>query len=117
MAPHQARQPVVGLAAGVLAGVGVRALPQLLLAIGVLVAATIVVRSRGMYLFASLSPRFWFISAIVVTLLGCDALAIAAAPVELHYQISVAASRLISQVLPLALLALIEPWRLAWTGR
>lgn len=108
---------VVGRLIPAIAGVGVRALPQLLLAIGVLAAAAIVVRSRGMHLSASLSPRFWFISAIVVTLLGCDVLAIAAAPVELHYQISVAASRLISQVLPLALLALIEPWRLAWPGR
>ena len=99
------------------AGVGVRTLPHLVLAVAVVAAAAVVTRSRRVSLLAVLSSRFWFVVAIVVTLLGFDALAIASAPVEVHYQISIAATRLISQVLPLGLLALIEPWRVAWGGR
>lgn len=55
-----------------------------------------------------LNGGFWFLVAVVVMQLAVDAVGIAAAPVEVHHQVAIAASRLISQVVPLTFLASLE---------
>lgn len=90
-------------------GLGARAaLPLLPFAALALIAAF---RPPGFTLDA-LRGRFYFVVLVAGVMLGMDAAAIAAAPVEVHHQLAIAGTRLVSQLLPLAFLASLDVWPL-----
>jgi hypothetical protein len=91
-------------------GLGLRAAPQLMLAV-IVIAGVILVRRRDPSFGQIFDRRFQFLAAMVLLMLAGDVLGLALAPLEIHYQVSVTASRLVMQAMPLILLALVEPWR------
>ena len=90
-----------------LGGLGLRAALPLAPFVALLVVAAL---SRSWQDLRGLGGRFWFLVAVLVIQLGVDAAAIAATPVEVHHQVAIAATRLVSQVLPLAFLASLDLW-------
>jgi hypothetical protein len=90
-------------------GLGLRAGLQVLLT-AVVIAGVIVVRRRPS-LRQIFDGRFQFLAAMVLALVAGDVLALAMTPVEIGHQVSITAGRLITQVMPLILLALMQPWR------
>lgn len=91
-----------------ISGLGIRALLPLLPFLALAVAAVYTGPRSGWR--KSLTGRVWFLLFVVAAQLAVDAAAIAAAPVEVHHQVAIAATRLVSQVLPLVFLAFAETW-------
>ena len=58
----------------------------------------------------ALTGRVWFLLFVVAAQLAVDAAAIAATPVEVRHTVAIAATRLVSQVLPLVFIAFAEIW-------
>lgn len=97
-------------------GLGIRALLPLLPFLALAAGAALAGARSG--LRQSLTGPVWFLSFVVAAQLAVDAAAIAAAPVEVHHQVAIAANRLISQVLPLVFLAFAEIWAgVLWPGQ
>jgi hypothetical protein len=77
----------------------------------VVIAGAIVVRGFDPSLWQVFDRRFRFLAATVLAMLAGDAIALAMAPIEIVHQVSTTAGRLISQAMPLILLAVVQPWR------
>jgi hypothetical protein len=97
-------------------GLGLRASLQVILTV-IVIAGVIVVRRHDPSLRRIFDGRFQFLAVMVLALLGGDVLALAMTPVEIGHQVSITAGRLITQAMPLILLALVQPWRLLLDAR
>jgi hypothetical protein len=92
-------------------GLSSRAGPQLAVAIVVVVAAIIAVRRGRQTVDEVIDRPGQFVASIALMMLAGDMLALAMAPVGIDHQVSIAGTRLVSQAVPLLLLALVQPWR------
>jgi hypothetical protein len=107
---------VLGRLPAAVTGLGIRALLPVLPFLALAVVAVLIGGRSGWRQW--LTGRVWFLLFVVAAQLAVDAAAIAAAPVEVHHQVAIAASRLVSQVLPILYLAFAETWAgLIWPPR
>jgi hypothetical protein len=107
---------VLGRLPAAVTGLGIRALLPMLPFLALAAAAVLIGGRSGWRQW--LTGRVWFLLFVVAAQLAVDAAAIAAAPVEVHHQVAIAASRLVSQVVPILFLAFAESWAgLIWPAR
>ncbi len=98
-------------------GVSIRAVNQWLTALA-LIAGWLILRWRrsGGVLAPGAGDRLMFLASVILCMMATDVIGIVVNPIEVHAEVSVAASRLLLQVLPLVLLVAAELWPAVLAG-